>query len=309
VRQRAASRIGPPVAALALAAAAGLAFGRPPTTESIHHIHGLALDRGDPEVLYVATHTGLVRLGLRATPEWLGAQRFDLMGFTAHPRDRNVMYASGHPDLDTYRREGVGNLGLLVSRDGGRTWRSVALAGEADFHALALSPRNGGELYGWSVAGRAGLYRIATQTWATERLSARGLADVLALAASPDDGRVLLAGTASGFLVSRDRGSSWSRVDGVQRAAVTAVSYHVTDAARAYAYVDRAGSGLLRTVDGGRTWEPTGFFSGLETPVVALAAGPGDHVAVATSGADVARSRDGGRTWQTLVRRGRPADR
>jgi hypothetical protein len=29
--------------------------------------------------------------------------------------------------LATYREQKVGNLGLLVRRDGGRTWRSVAL--------------------------------------------------------------------------------------------------------------------------------------------------------------------------------------
>ena len=76
------------------------------------------------------------------------------------------MYASGHPDMATYREQGVGNLGLLVSRDGGRTWRSVALKGAVDLHALAYSPRNGGQLFGWNVTGQPGLYRISIRgTW------------------------------------------------------------------------------------------------------------------------------------------------
>ena len=291
----------------AFAATAGIVSGQPLAgSEAIHHIHGLALDRKDPEIIYVATHTGLVKLAPRATPEWLGSHRFDLMGFTAHPGDANVMYASGHPDLATYRQEGVGNLGLLISHDGGRTWRSVALKGEADFHALALSPRDGGELYGWSVAGRVGLYRISTKTRASERLNPRGLSEVMALAASPDGSGILLAGTASGLLVSRDRGSIWSLTGFPHRAPVTAVAYHVSDPARVYAYADRAGAGLAGSRDAGKTWQPTGFFAGQGTPAVALAVGPGGHVAVATAGADVTRSRDAGRTWETVVRRGRP---
>lgn len=53
----------------------------------VHHIHGLAVDQRDPELLYVATHTGLVRLRKGGKPEWVGAQRFDLMGFITHPRE------------------------------------------------------------------------------------------------------------------------------------------------------------------------------------------------------------------------------
>ena len=157
-----------------------------PEPVEVHHIHGLSFDPREPGALLVATHTGLVRVRLGANPEWVGTGRFDLLGFTAPPTDPGVLYASGHPDLVTYRREGHGNLGLLLSRDGGRTWEGVALKGHADFHALTYGPDRGGELFGWSVAGQAGLHRISTKTWAAEWLPAQGLGDVLALAASHD---------------------------------------------------------------------------------------------------------------------------
>jgi photosystem II stability/assembly factor-like uncharacterized protein len=70
--------------------------------------------------------------------------------------------------------------------------------------------------------------------------------------------------------------------------------------------VNRRDAGLLRSRDGGGTWEPTGFFSGSDAAVVAVAVGPGDHVAVATTGGDIQRSRDGGRTWQKVLVAGRP---
>jgi photosystem II stability/assembly factor-like uncharacterized protein len=296
---------------LGLAALAGLAAAeavapRRGAASEIHHIHGLAFDRRDPATLYVATHTGLVRLRDAATPEWVGEHRFDLMGFTAHPSEPGLVYASGHPDVQTYARDRVGNLGLLVSRDGGRTWQSVALRGQADFHALALSPREGGVLYGWNVAGAPGLFKVATTTWAAERLPARGLADVLALAASPDPAGALLAGTLTGLFASRDGGQAWTALKALGTAPVTAAAFHARDARVVAAYVHRAAAGLMLSRDGGTTWEPAGYHGGADSPAAALAVGPGEHVAVATTAADVVRSGDGGRTWRTVVERGRP---
>jgi photosystem II stability/assembly factor-like uncharacterized protein len=276
----------------------------------IHHIHGLAIDRRDAGVVYVATHTGLVRLKQGAVPAWVGTQRFDFMGFTSHPSEAGVVFASGHPDIPTYQRDKVGNLGLLVSRNGGQTWQSVALRGQADFHAMTYSPRDGGRLFGWSVAGEPGLYRVSTTTWKAERLTARGLDNVISLAASTDPRGPLLAGTASGLRVSNDGGATWTAATGLPASVpVTAVVYHPIDARRVYAYVHKAGGGLHRSEDGGRAWRATGFVAGADTPVIALTAGHDNDVAMATTAADVARSGDGGSSWIVLVTRGRVVTR
>jgi photosystem II stability/assembly factor-like uncharacterized protein len=217
------------------------------------------------------------------------------------------VYASGHPDLTTYQQQGIGNLGLLVSRDGGKTWQSVALKGEADFHTLTYSPRNGGELYGWSVAGQMGLHRVSATSWRGERLPARGLSNVLSLAASPDQAGPLLAGTKAGLMASRDRGMTWTPVTAIPAdVPLTAVSYHASDSRVVYAYVARSDGRLMRSGDGGTTWAPTGFAGDTRTVVVALAAGPSENVVLATTNSDVLRSRDGGRTWQRVLERGRP---
>lgn len=275
----------------------------------VHHIHGLAVDQRNPDLLSVATHTGLVLLRTDSKPEWVGTHRFDLMGFTPHPHEASLMYASGHPDLVTYRKNGVGNLGLLVSRDSGPTWQSVSLRGETDFHALTFSPRAGGQLYGWSVAAQTGLYRIFAATGSAQRLPGRGLSGVLALSAGPDPDGPLLAGTRAGLLMSRDAGAAWVPVATVPTdAAVTAVAHHATDAKVVYAYFARpGGGGLVRSGDGGSTWDPTGLLMDPLVVVTALAVDPGDQVVLATTGADIMRSRDGGRTWEAVLRRGRPA--
>jgi hypothetical protein len=297
-----------PMALAALFGAGNVSAQSPTAPPEVHHIHGLAVDQRDPDVLYVATHTGLVRVRMGGALEWVGTHRFDLMGFTAHPREAGLVYASGHPDLTTYRREGIGNLGLLVSRDGGRTWQTVAFRGEVDFHALAYSPRNGGTLYGWSVARQPALYRISAASWSGERLTAAGLANVLSLAASPDPDGPLFAATRAGLMVSRDGGDTWSPAAGLSGGApVTAIAYHPSDARRLYAYVARPDRGLMQSHDGGATWESTGFSKDARTPVVAIAIGPGDSVALATTDSTVLRSRDAGRTWQPMLEQGRPA--
>jgi hypothetical protein len=273
----------------------------------VHHIHGLAFDRRDPAVLNIATHTGLVRMGGDGVPASASVQAFDFMGFTAHPSDPALMFASGHPDVPTYQRERVGNLGLLLSRDGGRTWRSVALSGRADFHALTYSPADGGVLFGWTHVEGPALYRIAVGSWRAERLSASGLSEVLSLAASPDPKGRLLAGTRTGLVESRDAGRSWSRLSAFRASgAVPAVAFHATDPQRVYAFAIEGG--LLVSDDAGNRWRAT-VQPRIDGPVVALAVGPGQHVAVATSTADVSRSANGGEQWQPVLVRGRAAPR
>ena len=281
-----------------------------PEPVEVHHIHGLSFDRREPGALLVATHTGLVRIRPGGKPEWVGAGRFDLMGFTASPADPGTLYASGHPDLVTYRREGHGNVGLLLSRDGGRTWEGVALKGRADFHALTYSPDGGGELFGWSVAGQTGLHRISTKTWAAERLPAQGLQDVLALAASHDLPSRLLAGTQAGLLLSEDRGMTWRPLAGIPRdAPVTSVAFNVSEKKRAYVYAARAGYGLMRSDDAGATWRPTGLAIRPDDRVIAIAVGPGSKVAVATTVAAVSASDDGGQSWRLVLDGGRAPKR
>lgn len=266
----------------------------------------MAVDPRDPAVLYVATHGGLVRVAAGTRWTYVSDDRSDLMGFTMHPEEQGVIFVSGHPDL----RSGRPNpMGVLVSRDGGRTWRPLALEGAADMHAMTFSLAENA-LYGWNVMGKdPGLYRVSVDGGRTVRLRPQGLEGAYALAAHPREKGRLLAGTQDGLKASSDGGTIWHPVPGpLLGAPVTAVAYHPADATRLYAYAIKESVGLARSTDGGKTWTPTGLFVPGRDAVVVIA--PSPHAAgtvfIATAGGDILRSGDGGTTWTPLAKAGRP---
>lgn len=101
-------------------------------TDGPEHVHGLGVNPSDG-ALMVATHSGLFRLARGdRTLRRVGDLRQDTMGLTVVGPDRFL--GSGHPDA---RTSDPPQLGLIESRDAGRSWRSVSLRGDADLHALA----------------------------------------------------------------------------------------------------------------------------------------------------------------------------
>src|SRR3546814_20068354 len=65
------------------------------------------------------------------------------MGFPPNPTDPDLLYASGHP-------AGGGNLGFIVSRDGGKSWSKLAngAGGPVDFHQMDVSKSDPAVVYG-----------------------------------------------------------------------------------------------------------------------------------------------------------------
>lgn len=163
------------------------------------HVHGLAVDASDPSFLFVATHHGLFRTGPDGLAVLVSVVQ-DFMGFSPHPVEAQTMFASGHPATG-------GNLGLIVSNDGGRTWvqRSAGLDGPADFHMLAVSHADPEVIYG--VYG--GLQRSddGGLTWTLAGEVPPQTVDIAASATDPD---TLFAAGVTGLFVTADGGRSWS---------------------------------------------------------------------------------------------------
>jgi photosystem II stability/assembly factor-like uncharacterized protein len=245
-------------------------------TDSVHHIHGLGVDPSNG-TLYVATHTGLFEAAkgdqqLRR----IGDSEQDIMGFSVIDADRFI--GSGHPDpADTGSPP---NLGLIESRDRGKSWTSISLAGEADFHVLQSS---GERVYGFNgIEGRLMVSTDAGGQWAN-RTPPAAMYD---LAIDPRDPDHIVASTERGVFSSADAGETWR-----PRRDDTAGLLAWPAADRLY-LVDGRGQ-VQRSADGGREWQPSGSVGG--PPAAFIAHGADLYAALADN--TIKRSTDGGATW------------
>ncbi|GAA0642007.1 hypothetical protein Stsp02_20340 [Streptomyces sp. NBRC 14336] len=236
---------------------------------TVSHIHGLGLDPADQR-LYVATHEGVYTTGAKGEPELVGDSKDDFMGFTV--ADGNTFYASGHPTSG-------GNKGLIKSTDAGKTWKSLSLSGESDFHALDYAH---GTIYGYDATN--GLLRT-TKDGTAWKDGAR--LDALDIAVSPQDPSLVLATTAEGVARSTNAGKTFAKG---QEPVMAFLSWAAKDVLYG---IDTSG-GLNRSTDGGATWQKLSSVPGGQPQ--ALTAVDAEHVLAATQ-TGVYESKDGGRTF------------
>ncbi|MBI2325429.1 MAG: hypothetical protein HYY42_01690 [Chloroflexi bacterium] len=239
----------------------------------------------------------------------------DIHALAVHPADPNVVIFGSHR-------------GLLVSRDGGRSWSPIGPSGDAmgiamppgtkrayaaghdaffrsddggqtwssdrpalpgtDVHGFAASAVTPGRFYAFVVGH--GLFRSddGGSTWARSG-TAPGSTMSIAVASDRDQD-ILLASTMEGGQRSRDGGATWERVTELGAAYVGA------SGSRVYA---AAGTRVLVSTDGGMRWEQRAFPNGKAALVAAAITDP-ETVYVLAEGFGVWRSSDGGRTWQQM---------
>jgi len=249
------------------------------------HVHGLGVDPRDG-TLYAATHLGLFRLPESGRPVRVADRYQDTMGFTVTGPQRFL--ASGHPELEDQRLRAPGKpplLGLIESRDGGETWKSLSLLGEADFHALAAKH---GRVYGFDSTGGRFMTSEDGRQW-TEQSAAQ----LVSFAVSPGDAESIVAGTGTGMARSRDGGASWSPVESAP--AVVFVSWDERGI-----WAATAGGSLSFSADG-VAWEERGRLPGGKAE--ALLSDSGDLYVATPTG--IHHSTDGGRTWRARYVNGR----
>jgi photosystem II stability/assembly factor-like uncharacterized protein len=260
------------------------------------HGHGLAFSP-DGRALLAPSHSGVAAYEDGAWWEAAGPER----GFSAFAVTERGLYSSGHAGSGA--RAGR-PFGLARSTDGGRTWRVLALAGEADFSMLAAGYRSGA-IYvlngsASSAMDAGALYATLDEGNTWRRAAARGLAgEIHGLAAHPLLAGTLAAATGRGLYLSRDGGESFKRLDGT--GTVTAVAFDLGGERLRYA---RALSNEILQIG----------LDGRHQRSLAVPPLPGDYVtclaqspvfgrvlAIATRRRDVYLSGDGGSTWRTIA--------
>ena len=253
------------------------------------HVHGLAIDRADPDRLLIATHHGVFVTQIAAgVATQVSIWADDFMGFSPHPTQTGTYFASGHP------ADG-GNLGVIRSSDGGASWESLdpGVGGPVDFHQLDVSKSDPSVLYG--VYGTLQVSQDGGETWRAVAEVPPGLID---LAVSGMDTHRLYAATEAGLLLSTDAGVSWQ---GTPLLAEPVSSIATTAIGEVFAFA--IGRGLLRGVEPHLQWEPLQSSFG-ENVLLHLAIDPNDsnRLFAVTQGNELPASRDGGLSWTSIAR-------
>lgn len=248
------------------------------------HVHGLGVNPRDG-ALFVASHTGLFRAARDEQRLRRVGDRFqDTMGFTVVGPDRFL--GSGHPDL---RDDLPAFLGLIRSGDAGRSWNSVSLSGEADFHVLEAE---GKRIYGFGSDWETRDEQLLASRDGGRRWQERAVPEsLIGLAIRPGQARTILASGQRGLHLSQDTGTSWRTVDGS-----TGLLAWPSPGAL---YVMGMDGALRVSADAGRSWRELGAVGG---PPAAFEAAGAAALYAAMHDATIKYSTDGGRTWRVRAR-------
>lgn len=287
-----------------LAATLLLSSGGAGAAELLTHIHGLSWS-ADGARLYIPSHQGVAVYQEGSWSKAPGPEH-DYMGFSA---TRKRFYSSGHPAAGSGL---VNPFGLIRSDDDGKSWKTLGLEGEADFHLLATGfDTDAVYLFNQGVNSRmksAGLYYTLNEGFIWKKAAGRGLPGRPAsLAVHPSDAKVVAVGTRDGLFLSKDSGESFSRAVSGQILAV----FFDLDGARLW-YAGHNGAATLQLLD-----LKAGPANAIRLPpldedaVAYIGQNPvrHDEVAIATFKRSVFTSKDGGKNWEPIARQGQAVAR
>lgn len=203
--------------------------------------------------------------------------------------------------------------GLYATADAGESW--VSASPRMPVTALAMSTDMADMAY--VATAEPALYRVTDQGGAWQKVDVTGLqgAKIERLAVRPVDGQTLLAATNEGLFHSTSAGEHWSRAEGAAGMVSTVeFSSHNPNVV----YAGTPDSGLLRSKDGGATWEQANaglnVEPGASLAVTAMAVDPVrpntlyaatgyvlGHTTRHVSPAGIFVSSDGGNHWVSVT--------
>lgn len=249
---------------------------------------------------------------------------------------------AGHPTEPATFYFGGADGGVWKTDDAGSTWRPLFdREGSASIGALALAPSDPEVVWAgtgqvhqrWDIVDGDGVYRSTDGGRSWTHVGLQDTRHIGALWVDPRDagvavvaalGHVFGPNAQRGVFRTEDGGQSWSRVlfvsEDVGAVALAGtpeladVLYAALWEVRRYPWLDYflptvgPGSGIWRSADGGRSWEPVAGKGLPQEPLgrIALAVAPGRRAqrvwasVEAEKGGGLYRSDDGGSTWERV---------
>jgi photosystem II stability/assembly factor-like uncharacterized protein len=257
----------------------------------------LAADPSHPAKLYLGTVDGHIFGSEDSGAHWtlLGRASSQLdaviTSIVVDPRDGNVLYAS------SWTRDSAGGGGAFRSADGGRTWTSVGLTGQA-VRALTIAPSDPNVL----VAGTLdGVYRTLDASRSWERISPEHheeLRNFDSLAIDPHDPNVIYVGTFHLPWKTSDGGHTWHPVhEGmIDDSDVMSLLIDGADSRRIYA---SACSGIYRSDDNASQWRKIQGIPYTARRTYAITQDPKRPASVyAATSEGLWKTEDGGMSWR-----------
>lgn len=222
-------------------------------------------------------------LKLKPDGEW------ERLGFV-HPMILAADYDRRNPSV-LYLAAGNG---LVRAAEGGRKWRITTGWEVTELRDVAVDPNTPGTVY---FSHTAGIHKTSDggATWhAADSGIPEKYCETLAVDRTKA-GRVI-AGTANGVFLTEDGGRTWRRTgaEGIQVRRVAQSPHRPAEW-----LAGTQGAGLLRSVDGGLTWESAGDVA-VNRNLYDIAYDPANasRIALAGWGTGVLVSEDAGRTWE-----------
>ncbi len=166
----------------------------------------IIINPAKPQVIYAGTTEGFW-LSTNGGADWkvtTNRQSFEVNAIAVHPKNPDTIYI------------GTNNYGVMISRDGGRTF-TPSNEGYSGRRAYAILPdrEQPGRIYATTIntATGGGYFYVSNDDGATWQLSARNMPGrLIAYSILQDlkDGNIIYLGTNYGLYRSTDRGASWS---------------------------------------------------------------------------------------------------